>query len=178
VNGILHFLGSSNLSINQWSGKGFHNIGNYGYSNLGFLKNLDNAYIGLDLSAGLYRIAAFNDHLSPATITYAVNAVFKDQLRVLGYHGRLVALKLYFSQFGSGASLKVSLFKGQDTATDLLNRTITFSNGNNYDSVTIPLNIILDSFWVEFLFNHAHINDVAAIIRKAEIIVEPTDFKL
>lgn len=179
VNGILHFIGAANLSINQWTGKGFHNTGSYGaYSAMGFLKNLDNVYIGLDAGAGVYRIATFNDNGSPPTVTYAQNATFKDQLRVLGYHGRVVAIKLYFSQFGTGASFKVSIFKGQDTVTDLVNRTITFSSGNNYDSVVIPMNVVLDSFWVQFLFNHSSITAIAAILRKAEIVVEPTDFKL
>lgn len=183
-NGFLHFVGLN--SVNQFDGNGFHNaMGFFVLPNgttvtaIGFFKNIDTAYIGAKLFDGInttYGIFTLID--SSNHVTYAPGAVFYDQLRELGYHGRVVSLRLFFSQFGTGASFKASMYQGFDTATDLLNRTITFSGGNNYNVVTIPMNVVLDSFWFKGTFNHSTATAVAAILRKAEVVVEQADFKL
>lgn len=187
-NGNLHFVGSS--SVNQWDGKGFHNAlgsviptpSSIALVTMGFLKNIDTLYAGVQLASnptshttvyGIFSLINTNND-----ITYALNATFYDQLRVLGYHGRVVAMRLYFSQIGTGGKLLASMYQGYDTATDLLNRQITYSGGNNYNVVTIPMNVVLDSFWVKFTFNHITPTAIAAILRKADVVVEPTDFKL
>jgi hypothetical protein len=186
-NGNVHFMGSN--SVNQWDGNGFHNA--LGYLNLnnlpnpvlgvGFLKNIDTLYAGFHITSaqsgysnvyGIWSLIDLSNH-----ITYAPNAYFYDKLRVLGYRGRVVAIRLYFAQFGTGASFKVSMYNGYDTATDLVARTITYSSGTDYNCVVIPINFILDSLWCAFLWNHSSVTATAAILRKAEIVVEPTDFK-
>jgi len=187
-NGNTHFMGSN--SVNQWDGTGFHNaLGSVVVNNspnpvlaFGFLKNIDTLYTGIQLTSNQTGYSSAYGIWSLVNIaadtTYALNAKFYDQLRVLGYHGRAVAMRLYFSQFGTGAGFKASFFQGYDTATDLLNRTITYSSGNNYNVVTIPMNIVLDSFWTLFTWTHTSPTAIAAVLRKAEIVVEPTDFKL
>ena len=59
-----------------------------------------------------------------------------------------------------------------------MNHTITYTGGKSYNVVTIPMNVVLDSFWAKFTFNHTSPTAIAAVLRKAEIVVEPTDFKL
>lgn len=186
ANGVVNFVGSN--SINQWDGNGFHNsagqvvIATGGpVVAQGFLKNIDTIYMGIQLTSqpsdhgSKYGIFSFIN--ATADITYATGAAFYDQLRVLPYRARIVGIKLYFSQFGSGAKITTSFYQGYDTATDLVNNTLTY-NGTPYTDYTIPMNMVMDSFWLKLTFSHTSPTAVAAIVRKAEVIYEPTDFKL
>ena len=96
---------------------------------------------------------------------------------MLPYRARIIAIKIYFSQFGSGAKLTTSFYQGYDTATDLVNNTLTYT-GTSYKDYTIPINMVMDSFWTKLTFSHTSPTATAAIVRKVEVIYEPTDFKL
>ena len=129
-NGLTHFVG--NNSVNQWDGTGFHNAlgsviltpNTITISATGFLKNIDTLYLGLSLSTHQAGYASSYGIFSllnlTADTTYAPNASFSDQLRVLGYHARAVAMRLYFSQFGTGRELQGIAFIRDTTRRPIL----------------------------------------------------------
>lgn len=98
--------------------KGIHvpwiaNDGSGDASATGFLKNADggNLYCGM-VVAGTYKISRANGFGS-----YASSRNFKTRVIRLPYRGNIVRVRVYFSQFGSGASCQTSLFRNYKTAS-------------------------------------------------------------
>ena len=149
-----------------------------GDQTVGMLKNLaqNKLFVGVNTSGSTYEVL-YQDQFSE----YVVNADFRTKLYVLPYRSKIRRIKLYFSQFGAGASVRVSLFSDYDVlslggGTDLLDYTITQAQFGNLKYHEIPVNKSnINSFYLNIRFNHASVTDVAAIIRKIEIDWEPSD---
>ena len=191
-------INNSNAHLFQLIGNGLHDRtivknGTTAMTSVGMVKNFyQNAlYVGVSegaLSNGIgtspYRIM-----FMPATggSGYYLNSFFRTRLYDIGYEATLTKIKVYFSQFGTGASLKMALYKDYDTgvvggANDLLNKTINYgllspsAAGGVVRSWSMPLDIPkVNSFYLDFIWNHASTSNTAAIIRKVEVEYLPTD---
>jgi hypothetical protein len=145
--------------------------------NVGMVKNLFQAmlYAGVSYGAGpTYKI------FYQAIFTkYYINADFRTRLYELGVKSKIKRIRLWLSQFGSGASLTLSLFSGYDTlnvggSADKLNKTITNAALGAITSYEFNKEIPnLSSFYMNFRFSHANPTDTAAIIERVEIDWEP-----
>ena len=143
----------------------------------GMLKNLyqKQLFAGA-LVSGINRVLYQNQFTQ-----YYINADFRSKLYQLPYRSTIRRIKLYFSQFGAGASVLVSLFKDYDTLsiggnTDLLNYTISNAQFGILRSHEIICNISdVNSFYLNVRFNHSAVTNTAAIIRKIEIDYEVVD---
>jgi len=170
---------SGNYGINQWDGQGFHQgmwagDGLMAVQAAGFIKNLDSNGIYIGTKYGnTYKIARINSN------GYTPNACFYSLLYLLPNKSRITAVKLYFSQFGTGASLFTSLYRDYDTNTDLLDLTLTYATHGALREFTIPMNLPnMNTFLMRFWFNHTSATNTAAIIREAEVYFEYVDSKL
>jgi hypothetical protein len=90
--------------------------------------------------------------------------------------------RIYFSQFGSGASIHLSLKKdykdsGFGGPNDLLyDKFLTNASLGNIYYHSFEANITdVNSFYLQIGFNHSSTSNIAAIIRKIEIEGESTD---
>ncbi|MGH7872776.1 MAG: hypothetical protein ACREQO_11230, partial [Candidatus Binatia bacterium] len=103
------------------------------------------------------------------------NADFRTRLYELPPGSKIKRFRLWFSQFGSGASVLLSLIKGYNaigigTGNDILNKTVSFANLGAIQYYEFNQEITdLSAFYMNFRFNHASISDTAAIIQRAEI---------
>lgn len=145
--------------------KGLHKIGSSGSG--GMVKNLyqNDLYVGY--SATTLSYLNLNG--------YAVNDYWRSRLYVLPLKSVITQFRIYFSQFGSGASISVHLFKEYNTTslgggTDLLNETIANSSKGAITFWNLEKTIDeVNAFYLVILFNHSTETDIAAIIRKIEI---------
>lgn len=141
----------------------------------GMLRNFssNNLYAGANLS-GTYRILKIN-HSS-----YYTASGLRTRLIVLPSRSTLRKIKVYLSQFGSGASIQLSLWKDYNAVsiggvTDYLNRTFTNAGLGTTYYVSFPVFLAnVESFYMNINFNHASISDTAAIVRKIEVEYEST----
>lgn len=150
--------------------KGFHYIA--AETNLSMVKTLASniLYIG-DKSGSTYKIKKVNFS------KYALSSTFRTGQIELPNRARVTALKFFFSQMGTGASLTVSAFKDYNTvsvggATDQLNQQLTTINiapSVYYFPITKSI-IDVNLFFLHLTFDHASTSNVAAIIRK--IVIE------
>lgn len=181
----LHWTGGG--SIYQMLGDSFHyrtfvTDGTTDADATGMLKNF-RANI---LFAG-YKDASNNSKIVKMNATaitgFRKNAEWHSQLYQLPYRSRITKITLYFSNFGSGASLTVSLFKDYNSATvggstDLLNKQILQTQIGSVFSYSFPTQITdVQSFRLNLKFDHASVSNSAAIVRKIEIEYQPTDIQ-
>ena len=146
-------------------------------SGISVLKNLQQSSLTV---AGLYDTTyAFQ---GSASDSYLISSKLRTRLFVLPHRSMIKKFTVYFSQFGTGASVTLSLFKGKvsDTtggADDLLNKTLTASSlGTGITSFSWDTFIDdIDTFFMTVTFDHASVTNTAAIISKIEIEVEPTN---
>lgn len=109
---------------------------------------------------------------------YALSANLRSRLIELPTNSTITCVKVYFSQFGTGASVTVSGFKDYNTtavggASDFLNKTISFANEEEITYYPIKKTVKnVNSFYLFLTFNHASTSDTAAIIRKIEVEVQ------
>lgn len=143
----------------RWYGGGMHceayleDINSNVATDVGMVKNLylDSLYIGVQYAGG-YELMLYDDN---AQSRYQPNAYLKTILfssgilgrrtYPLGFKGTMNRIYLYLSQWGTGASLYLSLFKDYTTAavggsTDLLNLLIDTNTaiGNGYQASGSP----------------------------------------
>jgi hypothetical protein len=147
---------------------GFHYFS--GASNVGMVKNFksNSLYIG-DKNGSTYTIKKVNYG------KYAALSSLRTCLLEFPANSTITSVQLWFSQFGSGASLTTSFFKDYNTvsiggATDFLNTQITNSaNGAiTYYPIIIPIDTVQSGYLV-FTFDHSLTTNTAAIIRKVKI---------
>ena len=166
---MLHFTNASRLMC--MDGEAFH-LRNLGGST-GFLKNLTGNTLYLASGTDIYTVS---------TTEYLVDCDFRSRVFSLPHKSLINKITVYFSQFGTGASLTFSLFKnyanvGIGGADDLTNETITNATHGAISSyVFYPTGIIdVDSFYFNLRFNHAATTNTAAIVRKVEIEFEEVE---
>lgn len=156
------------LSYNQ----GLHSVG--ALTSVGMVKTFyqNTLFVG-DNNSGTYTI----QYSTPST-GYALQSFLRSVLYELPTNSTLTCIKVYFSQFGTGASVTFSLFKDYNTTSvggpnDLLNTTLDFTT---YGAITYyPIQKTIDninSFYLFLLFNHASTSNTAAIVRRIEIEYE------
>ena len=171
----------SGKHIYRWFSGGFHDEaivsdGTNEATSVGMVKNLFQARIWVGVSYGgptykIYYLSSFLQYYTPAN--------FRTQLYDMGFAGTITGIRVYFSQFGTGASVVFSLFKNYDSfgvggANDVLNKTVDFSTYGTlteFDLMDANMPAVTDvsSFYMNFQFNHASVSNTAAIIRKVEI---------
>lgn len=151
---------------------------------VGFLKNLyqSQLFVSVNTSGGykIYYQSSFD--------TYYVNADFRSRLFTRWddgtpiRKGKIRKIHVWFSQFGSGASIIMSLLKSFNGisiggANDLLNKTLAASSlGTSVRYISFEVSIDdLESFYMNVRFNHASISNTAAIIRRIIIEADETD---
>ena len=175
----MHFVGDTNR-VYQWYG-GLHNRmvlsdGTNEAVAVGMLKNLyqGQLFAGVEISGSAYRVF-YQDQF---TEYYANTSDFRTRLYSLPYRSTITEVRLYFSQFGAGASFQASLFKNYTeisvgtTGTDMLAGRGTFTNAANgaINEAKIKVSIPdVSSFYMNFRFGHASVTNTAAILRKAEV---------
>jgi hypothetical protein len=138
-------------------------------SDIGFVKNLstNSLYCGIKTGSS-YKIFKI-DHSK-----YYVGAEFRSGLIALPYKGRITETRIYPSQFGTGASLTLSVFRNYTTASvggaaDLMNKTLTNATLGAITEKKIPkLMELISSFYFILTFNHALVSNTAAIVRRVE----------
>lgn len=143
---------------------------------VGMLKNLgsNNLYAGANTAGSTYRILKI-DHAS-----YYTASNLRTRLYKLPARSTIHKIRVYLSQFGTGASFLLSLFQDYDAvsvggAADLLNKTINNSAGRNEGYISIPVYIPnIEAFYMNIGFNHVLASDTAAIIRRIEVEYETT----
>ncbi len=148
-------------------------------TDLGMVKNLNTnlLFVGVLASGPAYKIFKSN----PAG--YA-NSDFSSEIRTrlihLPYRANVKNITVFFSQFGDGASVLLSLVKDYLTfsfgsGNDKLNKTLTFSALASIPDYQIVDKYIPDvsSFTLGIKFNHASVTNTAYIIKRIEIEYEP-----
>lgn len=168
-------------------------------TDIGFVKNLyqGQLYMGVAISGPAYKIYyqdSFSRYYTPADFRTQLftRAVSGRRTVPLGYKNTITRIRIFFSQFGTGASVLLSLFNNYDTfgvggSNDKLNLTIDTDTGtaNSARHLAIPAgtnevditdHAITDisAFYMNIRFNHASVTNTAAIIRAIEVYVEPS----
>lgn len=177
---MVHYAPKSNPNIHVIDGKAFHNrtVGidssESQPSDIGMVKNLYQNYllIGRKVST-TYTIAKIDQS------GYVPDSYLRLPITALPGNSTIKKIVLYFSQFGSGASLGVSLFKNYASisiggADDLTNKTVTNATYGAVSRIPIEVTaaINVDVFLLMLSFTHANTTDVAAILRKVEVYYE------
>ena len=176
----LHFVSRTD-KVYQLFGDGLHirtrvtHDGETHSTAIGMLKNLYQSQLFIGMARGAGGAAPHEVYYSDQFTEYFINADFRSKLYVLPHRATLRRMRIYFSQFGSGASIRVSLFKDYGAYViggnaDLLaaaEHTITNATHGALAHYEMPLNISdVNSFYFAIRFNHTAITDTAAIIRK------------
>ena len=118
-------------------------------------------------------------------VGYHINADFRTRLYSVPYKSTIEKIIVYFSQFGTGASVLFSLFKdykdmSPGSADDQLNLTVTNSTYGVISSINLTdvsgWKRITDvnNFYMNFRFNHASSSNTAAIIQRVEVYLSTT----
>jgi hypothetical protein len=145
-------------------------------TDVGMVKNLtaNSLLLGCKVSSSYY-LAKINYS------GYQPTSDFRTRLYELPYKSTIDKIIVYFSQFGTGASVTLSLFKDYNDvsiggAADLLNKTLTNATYGSVLSIQVDMSRITDvsSFYMNVRFGHASSSNTAAIIRKIEIYTSPT----
>lgn len=163
------FSRTGDSGLHTIDGRAFHQQtfvstdGDGGSTDVGMVKNLSQGtlYVGRSIS-GTYGIVKLN------TSGYAKSAEFIDSIRSLPYKSNIYKIIIYFSTFGTDASVWVSLFKdyasiGIGGADDLLNKTLTNTVYGNVSSISIPVKNAFDvnSFLLHLYLNHSSLTTSA-----------------
>ena len=179
---MVHYAPNGGSQIFCLDGKSFHYRSTLSSAtDIGMVKNLylNVLYVGKRVSS-TYTIEKLTYD------TYVVDAKFLDSIRSLPYKSTVKKIIVYFSQFGSGASLLISMFRnyataftGESGADDLLttaspSQTINSTNFPNIATdltaeLTVGNGFNLNTFVMMLKFNHASVSNTAAIVRKVEI---------
>lgn len=145
----------------------------------GMVKNLNTnlIFVGISASGPVYKIFKSNPG------GYANNDFSSDlrtRLIYMPYKTNIKNITVWFSQFGTGASVLLSLVKdylsfSYGGGNDKLNKTLTFSALASVPSYQVVDKYIPDvsSFTFGIKFNHASVTNTAYIIEKIEIEHEP-----
>lgn len=194
--GYLHFLFGGVLpgasysgspappQIFQTDGRVIHQVmlpsdGSFNSGRPGFLKNLDQSglYMGMSDTSNPWSSANHKIfYIDP--LSYATGSFLKTCLYALPYKATVSGVKIFFSQWGTGAGIKIKMFRGFDTSSDLLSLNLSY-NGSVLGSKNVgttlpyysqPLEIPnLDSVWFEIDWTHTDIHALAAVIRAIEV---------
>lgn len=197
-------LAANNSYIYQFYAGGFHNYAvatdaNLGIpTSIGMLKNLyqNQLFVGVGISGGfkLYYSADFTHYYTPAdfrTILYTAG-IMGRRLYPMGFKGTINRIKIYLSQWGTGASIILSLFKDQNSISiqggndklglliDTDTATANSATHQAFPSGTTEMDLSgifavtdISTFFMNIRFNHAASSNTAAIIRKMEIFITP-----
>lgn len=172
----LTWVGSGGIYVNGYGSpsetyeKGFHQLGAYPSGAAGLCKQFiqNSLFIGY-LDNTSYRIGKVE------LAGYVTDATFTSQLYTLPTRATITDIKVYFSQFGTGASVQLALIPDYETASfggtyDLLNTQIDYATYGAIRYFPIVKTIDnINSFRLALKFNHATTAATAAIIRKIEI---------
>ena len=145
----------------------------------GFIRNVEQ---GLLRASGLYNTTYSLTQNSLGAKFYASSPRIRTRLIQLPHRSCIKKMTVYFAQFGSGASVTLSLFKNKNTesiggAADLLNKQLTATAlGTSTESFSFETFIDdVDSFYMTITFDHASVSNTAAIIKAIEFEIEPTN---
>ena len=172
--GLIHYLPASGGALCVIGDNGeFMTRATLSSTDLGMCKNLstNGLYIGQQIASNpvTYKISKIN--LS----TLATSGNFRSGLILLPYKSTVEMIKIYLSQFGTGASIVFSLFQGYDSlsiggATDLINRTIARATEGAIREYAINKTLPnMSSCYFNINFNHASASTTAAIIERVEL---------
>lgn len=108
------------------------------------------------------------------------NAYFRSRLYDIGPNATIKKIRVYTSQFGTGASFSIQLVKGYNNAqgvtgdtNDLVNYQFTNATSGAKELLTKDVSITqVQSFYIGIIFDHSTISNTAAIIRQIEIEYE------
>lgn len=177
--GWLHYAGDGSQRLNCVGPNGEYHFrtvptvdGISTPTELGMVKNLstNKLYVGVSIG-GSYKIYQMNS----GNGLYYMNTSFRSGLMKFGYRSTIDRFRVFFSQFGTGASVTLSFFKNYSTmsvggADDLLNEAITFTNEGAIAEYTLDRTIPdVSAGYLNAYFNHAAYTSVAAVIRRIEI---------
>lgn len=180
---MLHWTPQSGIALYAMDGRAFHLRtfatldGATAPLDVGMVRNLaaGSLYLGRQTSANAYDIVKIN------TDGYILNPDYRTAIIPLPYKSNISRITIHFSQFGSGASVLVSLFKNYSAislggAADLENRTISYADEGAISAFSWqPQNAKdVNCFLLNLRFNHSAHTDTAAIVRRIEIHYEPT----
>lgn len=117
-------------------------------------------------------------------VGYHINADFRTRLYPTPYKSNIDKIIVYFSQFGTGASVRFSLFKDYKDVTpgtnDELDLTVTNATYGAISSINLATvsgwKTITDvnNFCMNLRFNHASSSNTAAIIQRIEVYLSTT----
>lgn len=192
---------SANGHLARWYQHGFHDEGYLTATDtagsiatsVGMVKNLftNILYLGVNYSS-TYKIFITNPNtyqtssgggptIDFRTILYT-SGILGRRMYPLGFKMTVTRIKLFLSQWGTGAGLTLSLFEGYNTmlvagANDRLNKTLdttTYPSGT-YEIDLSDLAITdLSSFYMNIRWTHPLTSSGAAIIRRMEIHISPS----
>lgn len=184
---MIHYGSANGARLLAIDGSAFHyrttptTDGSTTVSDIGMVKNLSQnvLYVGRKVGSDYSIVRLRYDG-------YHINADFRTRLYPLPYKSNINKIIVYFSQFGTGASVTFSLFKDYNNfvlggADDLLNLTLTNSTHGNISSYNLTglsgwKNITdVNSFYMNIRFNHASHTNTAAIISKIVVYYSPTE---
>ncbi len=196
--GMPHFVAANGAALNVIDGQAFHSRtlvttdGQTSPADCGMVKNLasNELYVGRDKGSSTYDIVKIDQS------GYYMNATFRDSIRSFPHprqragakvlydtrQGTIRKIVIYLSQWGTGASLLLSLFKNYAPvsvggANDLLNKTIAYADYPGASSISVKVTgaLNVDTFLLNLIWNHASPSNTAAIIRKIDIYWDPTE---
>ena len=195
--GMQRFALPGGARLTRFYRGGFHDEGpitdgTYGPTLIGMVKNLQGGvlFVGTRTGATNAYCIVYNN-----PVTYQPGAVFRSVLYSLGLLGRRMyplgfkgtvnRIKIYLSQWGTGASLTLSLFKdyaaaGVGGSNDLLNLVI---DTTKYPAGTAEIDLTgidqgmpaitdISDFYMIITWSHSSPTATAAIIRRIEVHVD------
>ena len=173
---MLHWAAPNSNSLYYVDGESFHyraavTNGSETVSDIGMVRNLSTNSLFLGVAAGGgYRIYRIN------YAGYQSNSQWISGLIDFGYRARILWFKVYFSQFGTGASAQLSFFSNYDTisiggsADKLKARQFDYSTYGALNDYFFRYEIDnISSGYLVLTFNHASVSNTAAIVEKVEI---------
>ena len=147
---------------------------------VGMFRNLYQGQIWIGVVASgnkIYYTSNFDGYYPNAELITPLYTRYDDGSPIR--RGKIKKIHLWFSQFGTGASLKLSFFKGYDakaSGTDWLNKTLTNTTlgALKYYSFEVSIDDF-DSFYAKLLFNHSSVSNTAAIVKRVVFECEEVD---
>ena len=182
----LAYMANSNAHIAQYLEHGFHDRtvllnGSTVATAVGMLRNLYQQQLFAGIAEGSSGTSPFRLLYQNQFTQYYVGAQWRSKLYRVPRNSKAVNISFLFSQFGSGASLQVSMFRGYDAMViggvdDLLNKTLTNNLLGSVRRWTANVNLTnIDSFYLNLVWNHAAVTNTAAIVQDIELDYIPTD---
>jgi len=153
-------------------------------TSIGMVKNLlqGQLFMGVNYSTTytVYYQASFSKYQTNSalrTILYTVG-VLGRRLYPLGFKGTITRIKIFLSQWGTGASLQIQLYKNYTTAgagsegktlkTITVDTTTYPANTTNEIDINNIAFTDVSAFYAVITWNHASVTNTAAIIRRIE----------